>query len=405
MNASEVPKPEHVEHSPRPPLKRVSVLVYTETVFGREVHAGIQDYRHEISRQQNWHLIERLLVEVKPEQRVRIDRPDGIIAQVFDVDLARRIDEVGIPWVNIGDRIPELEVPLITTNDHEVGRAAAEYLAQSGVRQFGFVSNGWAYAKLRYEAFSAYMQGLGLVCEYIEAEPIASWNATPEQMEHANERVSGWLVSQPKPLGVFCCNDYFARAVNDLCARAGLDVPQQVMILGVDNDDLMCGSMQPSMSSIQLNAEHIGYRAAATLDRLMKGENSLPMVDAVDPIGIVPRMSTELVAIDDEIVRNALLFIQENACAPINVDDVAKRVGISRRLLELRFNKALNKSPAHEIRRQRLERAMELLRDTDWPVGRIAKVAGFNSPGRFATAFRKKVGITPLAYRKQNRHR
>lgn len=402
MMALEVPAADRTRPTSDPPLKRVSVLVYTETVFGREVHAGIQNYRHETERTESWLLLERLLHEEEPARRIEQERPDGVIAQAFDAELAKQIDATDVPWVNIGDRLPDVRAPLITTNDELVGRMAAEHLVQRGVRHFGFVSNGWVYAGLRYEAFSEYLRERDYTAEHIESEPIASWwQGPPEEVQRELDRVSDWLKALPKPAGLFCANDYYAKAINSLCTQQGIDVPQQLLILGCDNDELMCGSMRPPLSSIQLNAERIGYEAAAALGRLMAGDGSVPYVTTVEPIGLVPRMSTELVAVEDELVRNALLFIEAHACAGINVDDVAKNAGISRRLLELRFSKALRQSPAYEIRRRRIERAMELLRDTDWKIAQIAEEAGFNNPGQFATTFRKWTGSAPMAYRKQ----
>ncbi len=380
-------------------------MVYRESMYGREAVAGIRAYCQEIKRDDPWFLLTRRTFDDLPLQQIANDHPDGVIAQIFSNEIAEQINATGIPWVNIGDSLDLPHPPLSTSNNPMVGQIAAEHLLNLGVCHFGFVCNSQRYSKQRHAGFVQRLEEEGYECSRFDFSKIISWNESPELLEQITENAAEWLEALPKPVGVFCSNDDYAQAINDVCARHGLSVPQQVLILGVDNDDLMCEATHPTLSSIQLNAEQIGYQAAAVLDRMMAGDKGVPRVTTVDPVGLVPRMSTELIAVEDEIVRRALIFIQENACGAINVDHVAADAGISRRLLELRFSKALRHSPAHEIRRRRIERAMELLRDTDWPIARIAEAAGFNSPGRFATAFRNWNGTPPLAYRKQNRRR
>ncbi len=383
-------------------ISRVVVFVSMATVFGRELVAGLRSFANELPNGDHWFTLVRSGVNNYGEQ-IELDQPDGVIAQVFREEHAAIIDATGVKWVNVGGDLPNHDCPWVVTDDTRIGQLAGEELIHRGLQHYLFLGNGLSFSGERERAFTQTLAARGYAAEHLEFEQylLATSRELSEAMDLAVER----LTSLPKPLGVFCCNDAFASFMLEVCYRAGLRVPEDVALIGVDNDELLCDSVYPTLSSIQPDAERIGYEAGAALCGLLNGDAGVPRKAVVPPIGVIPRMSTDLLATTDEAVTKAMKYIQQNACEGINVDDVAQNAAISRRLLEIKFKQVLKQTPAHEIRRVRIERAMELLRSTDWAISRVAQTAGFGNPGRFATTFREWVGESPKAFRERCRSR
>jgi LacI family transcriptional regulator len=229
---------------------------------------------------------------------------------------------------------------------------------------------------------------------------------TLEYEEHGlkyGDRVANWIKRLPKPVGVMACNDIRGQQVLNACRAVGVTVPDELAVLGVDNDDVLCELSDPPLSSIVPNSERIGYEAAALLDRMMSGTR----VDAepiyVEPAGVVTRRSTEVLAIDDRHIANAVRYIREHACEGIDVSDVLGAVPLSRSALERRFSGALGRSPKEEILRVRLSRARQLLSETKFSMSLIAEKIGLEHPEYFNVIFKKKIGVTPGQFRAQSR--
>jgi LacI family transcriptional regulator len=200
-------------------------------------------------------------------------------------------------------------------------------------------------------------------------------------------------------------NDDRGREVQEACRDAGLRVPEEVVVVGVDNDALLCELADPPLSSVALNAEAGGYRAAALLDRMMRAptRSRTPERLLVEPIHVVTRRATDIVALDDPEVAAALHFIQNHATEPIVVSDIVEDVMISRRALELRFRSAIGRTLHAEIRRIHLERARRLLVETDLPITQVAEASEFGRASYLAHAFRQAFGSTPAHYRRRMR--
>jgi LacI family transcriptional regulator len=184
---------------------------------------------------------------------------------------------------------------------------------------------------------------------------------------------------------------------------AGLRVPEEVAVLGVDNDPVLCNLTLPPLSSIDVNGEQIGYEAAAWLDRLMDGRKPPPDPILIEPGGVIARRSTDLLAWDDPAVRTAVAFIQEHACEGIRVSDVLKVVSLSQSALEERFRHYLGRTPKAELLHVQIERACQLLRESHLPLKSIARCTGFSSEKYFSFAFLHQCGISPTVYRKRHR--
>jgi LacI family transcriptional regulator len=215
------------------------------------------------------------------------------------------------------------------------------------------------------------------------------------------DEIGQWLLALPRPVGVMACYDIRARHVLDACRRVGLAVPDQVAVIGVDNDEFLCDLSDPPLSSVAPDTRRTGYEAAALLDRLMSGrERRRGQAIFVEPLGVVARRSTDVLALGDADVSAAVRFIREHACDGIAVKDLLAEVPLSRRVLEDRFRKLLGRTPHDEIARVRFERVRQLLRETRLPLAEIARRSGFRNAEYLATAFRRQLGTSPNAYRK-----
>jgi LacI family transcriptional regulator len=199
------------------------------------------------------------------------------------------------------------------------------------------------------------------------------------------------------------CNDDRGRQVLDACRAAKIVVPMEVSVIGVDNDELLCELADPPLSSVALNAEAGGYRAAALLDEMMRGRSRKPTRLTVEPIGVVERRSTQASAFEDPDVAAALQFIHHHAAEPVGIDDIVNQLQISRRALELKFREIVGRTPYHELQRVRLNRAQRLLVETDLPIPKVAVAAGYSSGAYLAQVFQKQVGKTPAQFRSDHR--
>jgi LacI family transcriptional regulator len=251
---------------------------------------------------------------------------------------------------------------------------------------------------LRRKSFTDRIQQAGWTCENFAIPPFSG------RMSPMRERslIARWLQGLPKPVGLMAANDDRARQVVEACQLAGTTVPSEIGIIGVDNDEVVCGLSDPPLSSVALNFERAGYEAASALDSLMKGKGGeVPARIIVHPTHIVIRRSTDVVAVEDSSIAKALRFIHGPASRqPMTVADVARHAGISRRLLEKRFRRELGCSVLDEIRRMHTDKMAQLLVETHLSVREIAETLGFGDAQHFARYFRAVKKVSPLAYRK-----
>jgi LacI family transcriptional regulator len=217
--------------------------------------------------------------------------------------------------------------------------------------------------------------------------------------EREQTLLARWISKLPTPIGLFACDDDRGREVLEVCGLVGLHVPDDVAVIGVDNDEVFCELADPPLSSIALNAETAGYRAAALLDAMMRGRALKRQQIIVEALGVVTRRSTDIVAVEDEDISSALKFIRREHGRGISVDDVVNEVAVSRRNLEKRFRDSIGRSILEEIQLVRLDRAKRLLVETTYPISKVADVAGFGSAGYFIQFFQRRVGKTPRHYR------
>lgn len=329
-------------------------------------------------------------------------RGEGVIARVADRALGRYL--AGVPGVVVNvsaARIPGVGFPTVTADLRAAARLAVEHLLDQGFRHFGyFAPLGLSYVEIHYHSFVERLAEAGLGCSLFPARrgrgPRASWQQRQTDLRQ-------WLGELSKPVAVLTWTSDRGREVLYACRAMGLLVPEQVAVMGGDEDSLLCETCNPPLSGVALTSERIGYEAASLLESLLHGKPAPKEPILIEPTRVVVRQSTDTLAIHDPDLARAIAFIRIHGATPIQVSDVLRAVPVSRSWLERRFQEALGRSPAEEIRRVRIERAKQLLADTDLPVPEVASAAGFRSREYLAHAFKLATHLTPRAFRQRVR--
>jgi LacI family transcriptional regulator len=323
-------------------------------------------------------------------------RFDGMIVAEDRRGLAAAIAKG--PWKTVlaSDSFGNPELPCIDVNNAAIGQIAADYLLGRGFDRLVFCGDPQMhFARQRFAAFRQAVADAG--------KQVTHWDQPLMESELGQARFGTFLEQMPRPLAVFCESDWIAKHVADICHLHNLRVPEDVAVLGVGADTLICQLTYPPLSTVHYPGQEIGYEAARLLDDLMSGRPAPPGRLLFPPQGITTRASTDILAIDDPDLADALRFIREHAGEPISMKHILRRVPIGRRTLEKKFRRLLGRSPLEEITRLRLETAKLYLASSDLGIPAVAKQCGFADARRFATVFRQSVGCTPTAYRQRGR--
>nr|WP_197525849.1 XylR family transcriptional regulator [Pseudobythopirellula maris] len=329
--------------------------------------------------------------------------PDGVIAHLLDRKVAEELGELRVPLVNTTSTLSELNHPLVEADHGAVGRMAAAYFMDRGFTNFGFFGSAHAgFSREREAGFREALAARGYSATACYAEYLPRPSADVSWV-NVDACVRAWLNELSKPVAILSSNDVPARELADICRQLKLDVPNQVALLGVDNDELECNLATPPLSSIVLPAQQIGYEAAEQLERLMAGEPLRQQRTHLAPIRVVSRFSTDTLAVEDPDLRVALSYIRSHAHLEISVESVHEHAAVSRRLLERKFRERLGRTVLNEIRRTRIELAKQLLTETDLPMPAVAKRAGFSGARRLAVVFRQEETLTPSEFRESVR--
>jgi LacI family transcriptional regulator len=335
--------------------------------------------------------------KILPE--LRTWRPDGIIAHV-DTTKAQELMELGVPIILQPLREPvRLGSSVLGDDNQAVGEMGAKYLLELGFKNYAFCGFPDVYwSEERSKSFAERICQAGLE-PYIYEPPESHRRSF---VEEDREFLCEWLISMPKPIAVMACNDIRGQQVVDACSLRGIITPDEVAVLGVDNDDLICDSTNPPLSSVALGTEKAGYEAAQLLDRMMhrKKKRKWPKT-TIHPTHIMSRQSTDILAIDDPEVAMAVRFIRTHRRSEIGVHEVVDATTLARRALEQRFKTILKRSVYQEIRRVRVEQVAQMLLETTMPVYKIALTLGYSSSEHIARPFRKEKGMSPQEYRRR----
>ncbi|MEM6329369.1 MAG: DNA-binding transcriptional regulator [Planctomycetota bacterium] len=389
--------------------KRVALLIESSREYGRGCLLGVADY---LRTHGSWVVThyERGQTEGVP-RALREWRGDGVIARIENGEVADLVAGLGVPTVDLRGALRPAGGAMLDTDHAAAARLAADHLLDS--TQGGFAYCGFPgvdFSDAREREFVRYLgtHGISVACYRAAAHAGGAADEgplnprrgeAPDLSEQEGERIGRWLQTLPGPVAVWACNDERGRQIVDACAVLGLAVPEQVAVVGVDNDAVLCELSNPPLSSIQPDTHRLGYLGAELLDRMIEGGEPPGQTVLVPPLQVHARRSTEPTAVDDRAVASAMRIIRDAACRGVGVEQVAKDVGISRSTLERRFRRTFGRSPAAEIERLRMARARLLLSETTERVAAIAKTTGYNSAAQFITAFKRHNQLTPGQYR------
>ena len=327
---------------------------------------------------------------------------DGIIAAVKD-RASDIIAQTSIPIVDVAGGLREQNVPLVHTNDRSVGRLGAEHLMERGLKSFGFCEyRGEFWSEDRRDGFREALHSKSLSCEVYSMPAPGPGTGGPESFEQQQRALANWLQALPKPVGVMTSTDLMGQQLLEACQRLRIKVPEEVAVVGADNDEPICRIASPPLSSVIINDQQRGYEAAALLDRLMRGAPAPKDPIYVEPVGVTTRASTDIMAIDDNSIVKALRFLRDHACEKINVNDVVREVPLSRSVLERRFRRIVGRSINAEIVRLRINRAIELLTETELELKVIARRSGFGTQSYMNAVFKTRLGKTPGSFRRSH---
>lgn len=378
-----------------PRIPKVILRIETSVAYGRGLLSGIAKY----SRIHGpWAFYSEPGHEETALPRLEKWGASGIITRIPDIKKTQQFIIKGLPaiLVPLEEEIPDF--PNIIDDCVTAGRMAAEHLLDRGFWKFaycGFSDMHWS--RERRESFSKRIAEAGFETHCYE-RPRAK---VQRLYEKELALLANWLKSLPKPVGLMTCDDEHGRHTIEACKIAGLHVPEQVAIIGTDNDELVCELCDPPLSSVAVNTERAGYEAAELLDKMMAGRKMKNKNIIVHPTHIVTRQSTDILAIEDHDVVQAVRFIRQHTKEPIQVSDVVDAVTLSRRVLEKRFRKVLNRSVLEEIRRVRIAQVVWMLIDTNLSISQIASALGYPSVKHIARYFRQEKAVSLVAYRKQ----
>jgi LacI family transcriptional regulator len=387
-----------MRHNASSRVRHVALLIETTRASGRNILQGVIRYAHE---QTSWiTYFEPHGLGDPPPRWLSHWRGDGILARIATPALSAAIHRTGLPAIDLRATLKERRFFQVLNNNARLAQLAFTHLKERGLRHFAFcgLSPGLHhYQDQRRHEFQRLVEQSGFPCSEFHYHPYsADWGQTRLQL-------AAWLRALSKPVGILACYDDYAYQILEAAKLAGLHVPEEIAVLGVDNDPLLCNLTEPTLSSVDVNSVQIGYEAAAWLDRLMDGGKPPPEPLLIEPREVVVRRSTNLSAWDDPEVNTAVRFIREHACEGIRVSDVLKLVSLSQTSLEQRFHRCLGRTPKAELLHAQIERACQLLRETALPLKDIARRSGFSNEKYFSYAFVRQNGISPTAYRKNHR--
>jgi len=381
-------------------------------------HVGILTGTLQYAQKQGWEsIIDEYADDSLPARPAKSNRAktgpyDGVIARATR-KLAQRAARGGVPVVNVWLSSPVWKsLPGVFPDCSALGHLRVEHLLARGFRRFAALTcEGDRVQDIELNAFVSRLDELSYPCT-IAKVPLDNAD-TVQQWRKTERTIAAWMDGWRPPIGVFVGAENDGRMVAQMCHNRGLRVPEDVAIITGQNEETFCEQLRPTLTSVELGYERIGYEAARLLNRLMDekdhgkkqrretGENKAPEHILLPPQGLVVRESTDFFAVDNEVVAAALGFIAAQSHRPIVPKDVAHAVATEQRTLRRRFSKYLGRSIAAEIRRVRIERAKRELTQTDQSIATIARNVGFGESMRMYEVFRRELGVTPSEYRKQ----
>lgn len=378
--------------------RRTHVAIVLSSTNIRRLSSGIQSYTQ--GARDYW-LIDANRPFSELLELLEQWRPAGLITQ-WQAGRTEELVAKGLPTVVTTADVTIPGVGSVDVDDVAVGTNAARHFLASGLRTFAFLGNGMPYSEQRLKGFRDALRAERADCVALTVEP-SRHQQSVEYWRDADSDLREWICALPKPVGVFAVHDPYGRILAEVCRENHISVPEQVAIVGADNDELICRLTHPPLSSVHISWEKIGFETARVMEQLLSTQEAPTKPLLVAPDTVVPRLSSELLAVESPRLQVALRKIREKACAGLTVKELVQDVPISRRGLEEQFQRYLNRSPRDEIIRVRLQHARRLLSGTDLGMSLIAERCGFGNAERFSVVFRQAEGCPPSSYRKRYR--
>ena len=386
--------------APSRPNRRVAVVIEASNAYARGLLTGI--HRH-VREHEPWTVF---LPEhgrgSPPLEALAKWVGDGVIARIETKSTAKALEKLrrklGIPIIDVSAARLVGDLPYVETDDAMIATVAADHFFERDFRHFAFLGDDrFRWSDNRCRAFVQAVTAKGHDVDVFSHRR----RKTPPADD--DEAVEAWLARLPKPVALLACYDIRGRQAIDACRRAGIAVPDEVAVLGVDDDEVLCGLASPPLSSVMPDAIGAGRLAAELLDQLMRGGQLKRSEWLLPPLGIITRQSTDVLAIDDPLVVAAIRQIRDHACNGIKVTDVARDLKTTRRVLENRFTKRVGHTPHEEIARVQFRRVEHLLLETELSLAAIAARAGFKHTEYMTVAFTKRHGMPPSRWRQERR--
>ncbi|MCC7407151.1 MAG: substrate-binding domain-containing protein [Phycisphaeraceae bacterium] len=365
---------------------RIGVAVDGVGAYGRGVLRGVLQY---VAKHGGWMLMFDPIHAF--DLKTQTHDLAGLIVQVNRPEQVAPLRNLDFPVINVGDALAVDDLPQVLSDHQAIGRTVAEYFISRQLRSLAYLGycGAW-YARERYVGFEEAAVKKGI-------RPAELWIAGGQAMAE----IGRWIETLPRPIALMCCDDTAASRAMLVGLDAGLRIPYDLAIIGVDNDELICHRDIP-LASVAVAAERIGHEAARRLDRMLAGDHEPTPPMIIPPKGLILRQSADILAVDDAIVARAVGLIHHHTKRSLSVKDVLDELKISRRTLENHFNAVLGYTPAEEIRRTRVARAKQLLISTDLPLATVAYDCGFVDASHFGREFRRLTGMTPGQYRQSS---
>jgi LacI family transcriptional regulator len=373
----------------------VALLIETTRTFSREMLAGVRRYMAEHGPWSTF--LELRAPDSSPPAWLRHWDGDGILTRTFTREMADLIAATGLPAVEVRSKALAGGRPFVGVDNAHIGRTVAEHFYERGYRRFAVYSLPTeSFFVERVRNFVSTVKASGCPCSELPetvSDSASDW-------EQSQARLIAWLSELPKPVGIFAATDQLGVRLLEACQRAGIAVPEEVAVVGAENEETLCTFATPPLTSVRFDGQAIGYTAAELLDRLMRGKAPRRQETLLPPRGIVVRASSDELVINDPLVAHAARLIRENVLTGINVDELCRKLNASRSTLDRRMKAALNRTPKEEIARLRFREVERLLRETDLTIDVIARQTGFAHSHYLQAAFKQRHRQTPGAFRR-----
>jgi LacI family transcriptional regulator len=371
-------------------VKRVAILVETTRSYTRDMLSGVSRY---LQTNGPWStFLELRAFESSLPPWLENWDGDAILTRTHSPGMAAAIAAVGVPTIELRSTNYNQGIPFFGMDNALIGEMVAEHFLNRGYRRFAaYTLDTESFFRERFQNFVTRVARAGAPCAQLPAQGEAS----PTNWEEHQADLIRWLESLEKPVGIFATNDQLAVRLLDACRRAGISVPEEVAVVGCENEETLCEFASPALTSVKFDGETVGFRAAEALDRLMRGEKVSATPVLIPPKGIEVRASSDEFVIEDPVVLRAVKLIRERAFTGISVGEICDLLGVSRSTLERRMKASLQRGTKEEMLRVRFREVNRLLRNSDLTIETIAELAGFTHAHYLQTSYRERYGITP----------